>query len=79
MKNFLNLIFTAALIVWGCLSCQKISIEGEPSGWADRVKITLNSPSQPATKAIGDGKKAKEVYYTAFVDGKLYIEFLLYS
>lgn len=69
MKNFLNLIFTAALIVWGCLSCQKISIEGEPSGWADRVKITLNSPSQPATKAIGDGKKAKEVYYTAFVDG----------
>lgn len=67
MKNFLNLIFTAALIVWGCLSCQKISIEGEPSGWTDRVTLTLISPDA-LTKAIGDGKKAKEVYYTAFVD-----------
>lgn len=69
MKNFLNLIFTAALIVWGCLSCQKISIEGEPSGWADRVTLTLISPDA-LTKAIGDGTKAKELYYTAFVDGR---------
>lgn len=71
MKNISNLIFASVLLVIAAATgCQKISVEGEPEGWANKVRFTLSTPS-PVTKAIGDGMKAKTVYYAAFVNGKV--------
>ena len=51
-------------------SCQKDSEYAEPTGRREAVKIAVSAADLVSTKAIGDGTKVTEVYYTAFVDGK---------
>ena len=58
------------MMVVGMTACQKESEYGEPSGIGASVKMTVYSPDAAVTKALGDGTKATELYYTAFVDGK---------
>lgn len=71
MKKLLKIVFAAAVIVLGVASCQKETHDvPELEIVYDTVKFTLNSPDFLSTKAIGDGKMVKDVYYTAFVDGK---------
>lgn len=54
----------------GMTACQKESEYWEPSGVGTSVKMTIYSPDAVTTKSLGDGTKATDLYYTAFVDGK---------
>lgn len=60
----------AVMAVLGVTSCQKESEYAEPTGRRESVKIAVSAAELVSTKAIGDGTKATELYYTAFVDGK---------
>ena len=60
----------AVMAVMGMTSCQKDSEYAEPTGRREAVKIAVSAADLVSTKAIGDGTKVTEVYYTAFVDGK---------
>ena len=66
MGNIFKTFCYLAAIVFAAGSCQKLNSD-EPT--TDNVRISLVSPT-PATKVIGDGTKAKIVYYAAFVEGK---------
>lgn len=66
MKYILKTICCLAALVFAAASCQKMTSDG--SAETETVRISLVSPT-PVTKAIGDGTKAKIVYYTAFVNG----------
>ena len=58
------------MMVVGMTSCQKESEYREPSGIGTSVRMTIYSPDAVTTRSLGDGTKATELYYTAFVDGK---------
>lgn len=70
MKNIRKFLFVAVMAVMGMTSCQKDSEYAEPTGRREAVKIAVSAADLVSTKAIGDGTKVTEVYYTAFVDGK---------
>lgn len=70
MKNIKKFLFVAVMAVMGMTSCQKDSEYAEPTGRREAVKIAVSAADLVSTKAIGDGTKVTEVYYTAFVDGK---------
>lgn len=74
MKKSLN-IFLAVLTILSIVSCQKDNLSSEPRGQKKNMVITIQTPEALSTKAIGDGTKAKYLYYTAFV-GKLPIQSL---
>lgn len=67
MKYIFKTLCCLSALLSATVSCQKINSD-EPTA-TDNVRISLVSPT-PATKVIGDGTKAKIVYYTAFVNGK---------
>ena len=73
MKRLSNIFLAAAVILLGMSSCQKESQNAEPVGKKENVTIAIQSPDMLTTKTIGDGAKAKAVYYTAFV-GDLQIQ-----
>ena len=67
MKKSLN-IFLAVLTVFSFVSCQKDNLSSEPRGHKKNMVITIQTPEAlSTTKEIGDGTKAKALYYTAFV------------
>lgn len=70
MKGLMKFLFAAAAVVLGMNSCQKETRYSEPQGKCETVAISLVSPDDAVTKTIGDGTKVKDVYYTAFVDGR---------
>jgi hypothetical protein len=71
MKNSMKILLVAVIALLGMASCQKEAVKPvEPVAQSENVRIEITSPDAMATKAIGDGSKVKEVYYTAFVDGK---------
>ena len=71
MKNSMKILLVAVLASLGMASCQKAPVEPmEPAVQSESVRIQISSPDAMATKTIGDGTKATEVYYTAFVDGR---------
>lgn len=71
MKNSMKILLVAVIALLGMASCQKEAVQPvEPVAQIENVRIEITSPDAMATKAIGDGSKVKEVYYTAFVDGK---------
>ena len=71
MKNMRSVIYTVAALMLSVISCQKVSMhDGEPVGPTEQVTISLATP-EPVTKLIADGEKAKDVYFTAFVDGRV--------
>ena len=70
MKSLRKFLFAAVMMVVGMTACQKESEYWEPSGIGASVKMTVYSPDAVSTKSLGDGTKATELYYTAFVDGK---------
>ena len=71
MKNSMKILLAAAALI-GLLSCQKEAVKStQPTDQSETVRIEILSPDGViGTKAIGDGDKVKDVYYTAFVDGK---------
>ena len=70
MKSIRKFLFAAVALIAGMTACQKESEYGEPCGIGASVKMTVCSPEALVTKALGDGTKVTELYYTAFVDGK---------
>ena len=70
MKSLRKFLFATVMMVVGMTACQKESEYWEPSGIGASVKMTIYSPDAVSTKSLGDGTKATELYYTAFVDGK---------
>lgn len=71
MKNSMKILLVAVAAMFGLASCQKEAVKpSEPVSQSENVRIEISSPDAPGTKAIGDGTNAKELYYTAFVDGK---------
>jgi hypothetical protein len=70
MKSLTKFLFAALVAALGVSSCQKAEQYSEPQGKCETVTISLVSPDDAVTKTIGDGTKVKDVYYTAFVDGR---------
>lgn len=72
MKNSMKILLIAVIALLGFVSCQKddVKMTVHPVAQSETVKIEISSPDVMDTKTIGDGNKVKEVYYTAFVDGK---------
>jgi hypothetical protein len=66
MKKLILLTFLMAAFI--ASSCQKGDLGGGLNDVAE-VTLAVGLPEAVASKAIGDGKKAKIVYYAAFVDG----------
>lgn len=69
MKNIGHIICSFVALVMATASCQKLFVENASEEDSSQVKILLSAP-EVQTKSIGDGKKAKVVYYTAFVNGE---------
>ena len=63
------MLFAAVMVMSGLAACQKETGYAEPDGARISVKMTIATPDMAHTKAIGDGSKATELYYAAFVDG----------
>ena len=65
MKKISRLISITAALVMAAVSCQKSPVAEQ----TENVVISVNAPA-PASKAIGEGDNAKDLYFAAFVDGK---------
>lgn len=69
MKSLMKFLIVSAAAMLSMVSCQKENQCTGKEEMREVVEIALVSPDDALTKAIGDGTKVKEVYYTAFVDG----------
>ena len=70
MKNLKKLVLAALIAVSAMAACQKEDGQEGQGGKRVTVRMAISSPDAITTKSIGDGSKAKELYYAAFVDGK---------
>lgn len=63
-----KLVYILSIAALACcfVACNKSEQPGEPSGPRQNAVISIACP-EAYTKALGDGTKASEVYYTAFV------------
>ena len=67
----MKILLAAVAALFALASCQKEAVKSaHPADLSETVRIEILSPEAIGTRAIGDGGKVKDVYYTAFVDGK---------
>ena len=72
-KSFIITLTALAALV---MSCQKGNVNDVPASDLAEVTFAIELPVAPATKTIGDGTTATELYYAAFNQNGEYIESL---